>query len=78
MKNLLIDRVGLVVENYEEELKAMVCEHEWELFSCYFAPTSPDQDEVGYEEEGCVKCNKTVSEIEEELNTIGLNNLFIN
>lgn len=78
MKDLLIDRVGLVVENYEDELKSAICEHEFELFSCYFAPTSPDQDEVGYEEEGCVKCGKTVEEIENELNTIGFNNLFIN
>lgn len=78
MKNLLIDRVGLVVENYDEELKAMVCEHEYELFTCYSTPTSPDEDEYSYQEEGCRKCNKTVEEIENELNTIGFNNLSFN
>lgn len=72
MKNALLDRAGLFIENNTDELKVIACDHEWGKVTWDVWPTSGDEDVMTYEDYGCQICDMTLDEIEEvQYKTIG-------
>lgn len=73
MKTLLMDRTGLYIENNEEELRVITCDHELGMVEWVGSfPTSYDEDRQEGCDEGCVKCERLEEELEDIYhNTIG-------